>query len=158
MAVKPIPEGYHTLTPSLSVDNAAEAIEFYKRAFGATELARALGPDGKIAHAEIRIGDSMLMLADPFPQATTRPPKELGGTGVTIFLYVEDVDAVFKQAVDAGATSTMDVDDMFWGDRFGSLTDPFGHSWGIATHIEDVPPAEMEERGRAAMAAMASQS
>jgi PhnB protein len=158
MAVKPIPEGYHTLSPSLSVDNAAEAIEFYKRAFGATERSRMLGPDGKIAHAELQIGDSVLMLADPFPQATTKPPKEIGGTAVTLFLYVEDVDAVFKQAIDAGATSAMDVDDMFWGDRFGSVTDPYGHSWAIATHVEDVPPAEMEERGRAAMAAMASQN
>jgi PhnB protein len=158
MAPKPIPEGYHTLTPSLSVDKAAEAIEFYKRAFGATERARMLGPDGKIAHAELQIGDSVLMLADPFPQATTKPPKEIGGTAVTLFLYVEDVDAVFKQAIDAGATSAMDVDDMFWGDRFGSVTDPYGHSWGIATHVEDVPPEEMEERGRAAMAAMASQN
>jgi PhnB protein len=154
MAVKPIPEGYHTLTPSLSVENAAEAIEFYKRAFGASERARTLGPDGKIAHAELQIGDSVLMLADPFPQATTKPPTQIGGTAVTLFLYVEDVDAVFKQAVGAGATSTMDVDDMFWGDRFGSVTDPYGHSWGIATHVEDVPPEELEERGRAAMAAM----
>jgi PhnB protein len=154
MAVKPIPEGYHTLTPSLSVENAAEAIEFYKRAFGATERGRMLGPDGKIAHAELQIGDSILMLADPFPMATTKPPTQIGGTAVTLFLYVEDVDAVFKQAVDAGATSSMDVDDMFWGDRFGSVTDPYGHSWGIATHVEDVPPEEMEERGRAAMAAM----
>jgi PhnB protein len=158
MAVKPIPEGYHTLSPSISVDNAAEAIEFYKRAFGATERGRMLGPDGKIAHAELQIGDSVLMLADPFPQATTKPPKEIGGTAVTLFLYVEDVDAVFKQAIDAGATSAMAVDDMFWGDRFGSVTDPYGHSWAIATHIEDVPPEEMEERGRVAMAAMASQN
>jgi PhnB protein len=158
MAVKPIPEGYHTLSPSLSVDNAAEAIEFYKRAFGATERGRMHGPDGKIAHAELQIGDSVLMLADPFPQATTKPPKEIGGTAVTLFLYVEDVDAVFKQAIDAGATSAMAVDDMFWGDRFGSVTDPYGHSWAIATHIEDVPPEEMEERGRVAMAAMASQN
>jgi PhnB protein len=157
MAVKPIPEGYHTLTPSLSVDNATEAIDFYKRAFGATERQRMPGPDGTIAHAELLIGDSIVMLADPFPQATTKPPKELGGTAVTLFLYVEDVDAVFKQAVDAGATAAMPVDDMFWGDRFGSVTDPYGHSWGIATHVEDVPLKEIEERGRAAMAAMSAQ-
>jgi PhnB protein len=157
MAVKPIPEGYHTLSPSLAVDNAAEAIEFYKRAFGAAERGRMPGPDGRIAHAELQIGDSILMLADPFPQATTKPPRELGGTPVSLFLYVEDVDAVFQQAIDAGATVAMPVDDMFWGDRFGSVTDPYGHSWGIATHVEDVPAEEIEERGRAAMAAMASQ-
>jgi PhnB protein len=156
MAVKPIPEGYHTLSPSLTVDNAAGAIEFYKRAFGAKERMRMDGPGGTIAHAELQIGDSILMLNDPFPQASTKPPKEVGGTTVTLFLYVEDVDAVFQQAIDAGATSTMPVDDMFWGDRFGSITDPYGHAWGIATHVEDVPPAEMEERGKAAMAAMAA--
>jgi PhnB protein len=156
MAVKPIPEGYHTLSPSLTVDNAAGAIEFYKRAFGAQERSRIEGPGGTIAHAELQIGDSILMLNDPFPQASTSPPKELGGTTVNLFLYVEDVDAVFQQAVEAGATSTMPVDDMFWGDRFGSVTDPYGHSWSIATHVEDVPPEEIEERGKAAMAAMAA--
>ena len=154
MAVKPIPEGYHTLTPSLSVENASEAIEFYKRAFGASERARMLGPDGKIAHAEIQIGDSIVMLADPFPMATTKPPTQIGGTAVTLFLYVEDTDAAYKQAIDAGAKSEMEPDNMFWGDRFGSVVDPYGHSWAIATHVEDVPPEEMEERGRAAMAAM----
>ena len=158
MAVKPIPEGYHTLSPYLAVDNAAEAIDWYKRAFGAHETVRMLGPDGKIGHAELKIGDSHLMLSDPFPQASTKPPKELGGTSTSIFIYVEDVDATFKQAVDAGATVTMPLDDMFWGDRFGSATDPYGHSWAMATHVEDVPPEEMEERGRAAMAAMSAQN
>ena len=158
MAVKPIPEGYHTLSPYLAVDNAAEAIDWYKRAFGAQETVRMLGPDGKIGHAELKIGDSHLMLSDPFPQASTKPPKELGGTSTSIFIYVEDVDATFKQAVDAGATVTMPLDDMFWGDRFGSVTDPYGHSWAMATHVEDVPPEEMEERSKAAMAAMASGS
>ena len=156
MAVKPIPEGYHTLSPSLVVDPASEAIEFYKRAFGATERGIMRGPDGRIAHAELQFGDSVLMLADPFPQMNAKPPAELGGTPVTIFMYAADVDAVFKQAIDAGATSTMEPDDMFWGDRFASVIDPFGHSWAIATHVEDVPPEEMEERGRAAMAAMSS--
>jgi PhnB protein len=155
MAVKPIPEGYHTLSPSLSVDNAAEAIEFYKRAFGATERGRMEGPGGTIAHAEIQIGDSVVMLADPFPQASTKPPKELGGTTTTLFLYVEDTDAAYKQAIDAGATSEMEPDDMFWGDRFASVADPFGHSWAIATHVEDLSEEEIRERGKQAMAAMA---
>jgi PhnB protein len=154
MAVKPIPEGYHTLSPALAVDNASEAIEFYKRAFGAKERSRMPAPDGLIAHAELEIGDSVVMLADPFPQSTARPPKEIGGTSVGLFIYVEDVDAVVKQAADAGAMVTMEPDDMFWGDRFGAVTDPFGHAWQIATHVEDVPPEEIEERGRAAMAAM----
>ena len=154
MAVKPIPEGYHTVTPYLAVDDAVEAIEYYKKAFGATERARMEAPNGKIGHAELEIGDSLVMLSDPFPQATTRTPKELGGTSASVFLYVEDVDAVVKQAVEAGATVTMEVADQFWGDRFGSVTDPFGHSWSIATHVEDVPPEEMAERAKAAMAAM----
>ena len=155
MAVKPIPEGYNTLSPSLIVDGAADAIEFYKRAFGATERGIMNGPDGRIAHAELQVGDSVLMLSDPFPMQNTKPPKELGGTPVTIFMYVEDVDAVFKQAIDAGGRSTMDPDDMFWGDRFASLDDPFGHSWALATHIEDLSEEEMRQRGEKAMAAMA---
>jgi PhnB protein len=156
MAVKPIPEGYHTLSPSLVVDNASEAIEFYKRAFGAQERGRMEGPRGTIAHAEIQIGDSVVMISDPFPHATTKPPKEVGGTTVTLFMYVEDVDAAVQQAADAGATVTMPVEDMFWGDRFGSIVDPYGHSWSLATHVEDVPPEEMAERGKAAMAEMMS--
>jgi PhnB protein len=156
MATKPIPEGYHTLTPYLAVDNATQAIEFYKRAFGAKESVRMPGPDGTIGHAELEIGDSKVMLSDPFPQASTRPPKELGGTSGSVFMYVEDVDATVKRAVDAGATVTMEVEDQFWGDRFGTVSDPFGHIWAIATHVEDVAPEEIAERGKAAMAAMSS--
>jgi PhnB protein len=156
MATKPIPEGYNTLTPYLAVDDAAQAMEYYMKAFGAKERMRMPGPDGKIAHAELEIGDSLLMLSDPFPQASTRPPKELGGTSASVFMYVEDVDATVKQAVDAGATVTTEVADQFWGDRFGSIQDPFGHSWSIATHVEDVPPEQMAERAKEAMAAMSS--
>jgi PhnB protein len=156
MGVKPIPDGYHTATPYLAVDDAAEALEYYKKAFGAKERGRMEAPDGKIGHAEIQIGDSLVMLSDPFPQATTRTPKELGGTTASVFLYVEDVDAFVQKAIDAGATVTMEVADQFWGDRFGTITDPFGHSWSVATHIEDVPPEEMAERAKAAMAAMGS--
>jgi PhnB protein len=154
MAVKPIPEGHHTVAPYLAVDNAAEAIEYYKSAFGAQERTRMEAPGGGIAHAELEIGDSVVMLSDPFPQASTKPPRELGGTSVSVFMYVEDVDAVVKQAVDAGATVLMEVADQFWGDRFGSIQDPFGHSWAIATHVEDLTPEEIAERGRAAMAEM----
>jgi PhnB protein len=156
MAVKPIPEGYHTVTPYLAVDDAAEAIEYYKKAFGAKERVRMDAPDGKIGHAELEIGDSLVMLSDPFPQASTRPPKELGGTSASVFMYVEDVDAVVKQAVDAGATIEMEIANQFWGDRFGTVADPFGHLWSIATHVEDVPPEEMAERAKAAMAAVTS--
>ena len=156
MATKPIPEGYHTLTTYLSVDNASEAIEWYKGAFGAKERVRMDGPEGTIGHAELQIGDSLIMLADPFPQSQTRPPTELGGTTAGVFMYVEDVDAVVQKAVDAGATTTMEVADQFWGDRFGSVKDPFGHSWSIATHVEDVPPEKMAERAKEAMAAMSS--
>jgi PhnB protein len=154
MATKPIPEGYHSMTPYLAFDNAAEAIEFYKRAFGAKERMRMEAPGGKIGHAQLEIGDSVVMLSDTFPQSTTKSPKELGGTTAGVFMYVEDVDAAFKQAVDAGATAQMEPQDMFWGDRFGSLSDPFGHNWSLATHVEDVPPEEMAERGKAAMAEM----
>jgi PhnB protein len=156
MPVKPIPDGYRTITPYLAVDDAAEAIEYYKKAFGAKERARMDAPGGKIGHAELEIGDSLVMLSDALPQFSTRPPKELGGTSASIFMYVEDVDAVVKQAVDAGATVTMEIEDQFWGDRFGSVQDPFGHLWSIATHVEDVPPEEMAERAKAAMAAMSS--
>jgi PhnB protein len=156
MATKPIPEGYHTVSSYLAVDDAARAIEYYANAFGAKELVRMDAPGGKIGHAELEIGDSRIMLSDPSPQASTRPPKELGGTSASLFMYVEDVDAVVKQAVDAGATVTMDVADQFWGDRFGVVTDPFGHVWSVATHVEDVPPEEMAERAKAAMAGMGS--
>ena len=158
MATKPIPEGYHTVSPYLAVDDAARAIEYYLKAFGAKELVRMEAPGGKVGHAELELGDSRIMLSDPFPQASTRPPKELGGTSASVFMYVEDVDAVVKRAVDAGATVTMEVANQFWGDRFGTITDPFGHVWSIATHVEDVPPVEMVERAKAAMAAMGSTS
>jgi len=156
MATQPIPEGYHTITPYLAVDDASQALDYYTKAFGAKERVRMEAPDGKIGHAELEIGDSLIMLADQFPQATTSPPTELGGTSASVFMYVEDVDAVVKRAVDAGATVTMEVADQFWGDRFGSVKDPFGHLWSIATHVEDVPPEEMAERAKAAMAAMSS--
>ena len=156
MAVKPIPEGYHTVSPYLAVDDAEKAIEYYKKAFGAEETVRMNGPDGRIGHAELKIGDSHIMLSDPFPQSSTKPPTELGGTSASIFMYVQDVDAVVQKAVDQGATVTMEVEDQFWGDRFGSITDPFGHNWSIATHVEDLTPEEIEERGKVAMAAMSA--
>jgi uncharacterized glyoxalase superfamily protein PhnB len=153
----PIPEGHHTITPSLVVKGAAEAIEFYKRAFGAEELFRMPmpEPDGqvKIGHAELQIGDSKLWLNDEFPSHGVTGPS--GHSPVTIHLYVTDADAVFNQAVAAGATVAMPLTDMFWGDRYGKLVDPFGHSWGIATHIEDVPLEEMPERMKASMGASA---
>ncbi len=156
MTTQPIPEGYHTLTTYLTMENAAEAIDYYKDVFRAKERIRMEAPDGKIGHAELEIGDSLLMLSDAFPGATSRPPTELGGTTAGAFMYVEDVDAVVKRAVESGATITMEIADQFWGDRFGSITDPFGHSWSIATHVEDVPPEEMAERAKAAMAEMGS--
>jgi PhnB protein len=154
MPPKPVPEGYHTVTPYLAVDDAAKAIEYYKRAFGAKERVRMDAPNGKIGHAELEVGDSLVMLSDPFPQASTKPPKELGGTSGSVFMYVEDVDSVVQDAIDAGATVKMPIEDMFWGDRFGTVEDPFGHLWSIATHVEDVPPEEMAERAKAAMASM----
>lgn len=156
MATKPIPEGYHTLTTYLAVDDAAKAIEFYKRAFGAEERVRMDAPGGKISHAELAIGDSLLMLSDPFPQSSSTPPKELGGTSASVFMYVENVDEVVKQAVDAGAKVLIEVEEQFWGDRFGTVADPFGHTWSIATHVQDLSPEEIAERGKAAMAAMSS--
>ena len=153
---QPVPEGYHTITPYLAVENASEAIDFYQRAFGAQERVRMDGPGGAIMHAELQVGDSMIMLSDPFPQSSTTPPKQLGGTSVSIFAYVENIDDVYKQAIDAGASSLMEPDDMFWGDRFGSVQDPFGHSWTIATHIEDVEPEEMQRRSEEFMSQMAN--
>jgi PhnB protein len=149
--VKPVPSGYHTATPYLTLSDAASAIDFYKKAFGATERFRMDRPDGKIGHAEIQIGDSIVMLADESPRSDSRSPKSLGGTTAGILLYVENVDAVFDTAVKAGAKVHQPLTNMFWGDRFGGLTDPFGHSWALATHIEDVAPEEMEKRMQAAM-------
>jgi PhnB protein len=154
MSVNPIPEGYHTVTPYLTVDDAAAAIEFYARAFGATERMRMSAPDGSVAHAAVQIGDSVIMLSDPFPQASTKPPKALGGTSVAIALYVEDTDAVFQRAVSAGASATTAPVDMFWGERYAQVNDPFGHVWSIATHTEDLSAEEVAERGRKAMAEM----
>jgi PhnB protein len=152
---KPIPAGYHTVTPYLTVKGGGQAIDFYTRAFGAQELERMPGPDGKtVMHATLKIGDSMVMLSDESPQASTRSPQTLGGSTVHLFLYVPDVDAAFKRAVDAGAKTTMPPADMFWGDRFGKVTDPFGHEWGLATHKEDLSPDEIRKRGQAEMAKM----
>jgi PhnB protein len=146
---KPIPEGYHTATPYLIITNAAKAIEFYKEVFGAKELDRLATPDGKVGHAEIQIGDSRIMLADEFPEWDARSPKTIGGSPVVIMLYVEDVDAVVQRAVAAGARLFKPVTDQFYGDRSGTITDPFGHKWTIATHIEDVSPEEMKKRAAA---------
>ncbi|WP_345813423.1 VOC family protein [Paraburkholderia sp. PREW-6R] len=144
-AVKPIPEGMHSLTPYLICANAAEAIEFYKNAFNAVEQIRLPGPGGKVMHACLKIGDSMLMLTDEWPEHHSLGPITLKGTPVFIHHYVEDVDARFKQAVDAGATVRMPVTDMFWGDRYGQLTDPFGHCWSLATHKREVSAEDMQQ-------------
>ena len=152
---KAIPDGYRTVTPYITVKGAAQALDFYKRAFGAQGGQCMTGPDGdSVMHAEIRIGDSFVMLSDEFPQMGCRSPQTLGGTTGSIFLYVPDVDAAFKRAVDAGAKAIVPPTDMFWGDRFGKLVDPFGHEWAIATHKEDLSPEEIRKRGAAAMAAM----
>jgi PhnB protein len=155
--VKAIPEGYHTVTPYLVVHDAAKAIDFYKRAFDATEVFRMDGPPGKIGHAELKIGDSMIMLGDEMPGSSARSPKSLGGTATGIFLYVKDVDSAFNKAVTAGAKVEMPLADQFWGDRYGKLSDPFGHSWSMATHKEDVAPEEMKKRMQAAMAKMGAE-
>lgn len=155
MKVKPVPEGYHSVTPYLSVDGAVEAIEFYKKAFGAKELFRMPMPGGKIGHAEIQIGDSRIMLADENPEMGGRSPKSLGGSPVGLMVYVEDVDRQFQQAIAAGARVTRPLKDQFYGDRSGNIEDPFGHKWTVATHIEDVAPEEMEKRMKEAMEAEA---
>ncbi|HEU4850603.1 MAG TPA: VOC family protein [Telluria sp.] len=147
--VKPIPEGMHTVTPHLVCAGASEAIAFYIKAFGAKEMARMPGPGGKLMHAQIMIGDSHVMLVDEMPDWKAVGPKTLKGTPVTLHLYVEDADAMFKRAVDAGATSVMPVEQTFWGDRYGVLEDPFGHRWSIATHVKDMSPQEMQEAMKA---------
>jgi PhnB protein len=147
--IKKIPEGYHTVTPYLVTANADKAIEFYKEAFGARELVRLPSPDGKVMHAEIKIGDSQVMLSDECPDWDALGPLTRGGTTVSIVLYVEDVDAVVNRAIAAGAKAVMPVTDQFWGDRMGTVIDPFGHKWSIATHIEDVSPEEMKTRAAA---------
>ena len=152
---KPIPEGYHTVTPTLTVRGAANAIEFYKKAFGAQEINRFLGLDGKsIMHAEIKIGDSRIMLNDEIPQMKCLSPQSLGGASSGIFLYVENADEVFNKAVSAGAKSQMPMMDAFWGDRFGSIIDPFGHVWSIATHKKDMTPDELKQAGEEFMKQM----
>ena len=149
--IKPIPDGYPQVTPYLCVDGAKAAIEFYSKVLGATERMHMPGPDGKIGHAELELGESLIMLADEFPEMGVRGPKAVGGTPVTISIYVEDADAVFDAAVAAGATVLRPVENQFYGDRTGQFEDPFGHRWSVATHVEDVPPDEMEKRAAEAM-------
>jgi PhnB protein len=148
---KAIPADSPSIRPYLHIDGAARAIEFYAQAFGTTERMRLTVPGGKIAHAELELGDAVIMLCDPLPQFEPKPPTTLGGTSAEVFVYVEDVDAVVKQAVEAGATIRDEVADQFWGDRYGAITDPFGHMWLIATRIEELTPEEIAERAKAAM-------
>lgn len=143
-----IPQGYHSVTPYLIVNGAAQAIDFYKRVFGAEEVMRMDGPNGTIGHAEIRIGDSHIMLADEMPEMGYRGPLSLGGAAVSLMVYVDDVDRIFRQALDGGAQELQAIKNQFYGDRSGTLRDPFGHVWTIGTHVEDVPPDEMERRAR----------
>lgn len=157
-AVKPIPDGYNSVIPYLHVKGAAQAIEFYKSVFGAMEKLRMPDPAGRIVHAELKIGDSMIMLSDEFPKMGALGPQSVGGTPVTLHLYVESVDAVVQKAVAAGATLDRPVKDQFYGDRSGSLTDPFGHKWHVATHVEDVAPEELATRAAAAMSQSAGAS
>jgi len=152
MNVKAIPAGHNTACPYLAIKNADKALEFYKKAFGATEIYKLLMPDGRLGHAEIRLGDSVIMMADEFPEFGGKAPETLGGTPVSIHLYVEDVDAVFKRALAAGAKERKPVVDQFYGDRSGQLEDPFGHVWWVATHKEDVAPEEMQKRVHAMFA------
>lgn len=153
--VNPIPDGMHTVTPHLICAGAADAIEFYKKAFGAEEIERVPGPQGQLVHAAIRIGDSVVMLMDEMPDWNSLGPKSLKGTPVGIHLYVEDVDATFRQAIDVGATEIMALEDTFWGDRYGVVEDPFGHHWSIATHIRDMTPEEIQQAAKDAFAQMA---
>lgn len=148
--VNPIPEGYHSVTPYLSIKGAAAAIDYYKEVFGATELFRMPGPEGKIGHAEIKIGNSPIMLADEYPDMEFLSPKTLGGTPIGLMIYVDDVDTMFKNAIGAGAKELKPLQNQFYGDRSGTLKDPFGHVWTVATHVEDVAPEEMERRAAAA--------
>lgn len=151
---KPIPDGFHTATPSLVVSSSKEAIEFYKKAFDAKEIYQFPGPDGKIMHAMIQIGDSIIMMSDEFPNMGCKSPTTIGGTAITLHLYVKDADAIYNQAVSAGAKVIMPIMDAFWGDRYGMLLDPFGHSWAIATHQKDMSPEEMRKAGEAFCASM----
>jgi PhnB protein len=151
VVVKPIPDGYPQVIPYLSVDGAAAAIDFYTTVFGATERMRMPEPGGKIGHAELEIGDSVIMLADVFPEMGGQTPASLGGSAVTVMVYVQDVDTVFERAINAGATTECKVEDQFYGDRAGRFVDPFGHKWFVATHVEDVDPQELAKRAAAAM-------
>ncbi len=153
MSVKKIPDGYHSVTPYLIISGATEAIEYYKKAFGATELMRMPAPGGKIGHAEIKIGDSPIMLADEFSEMGYKSPQSLGGSPVSIMIYVEDVDTMFTQAIAAGGKEQRPVKDQFYGDRMGTLQDPFGHVWHVATHTQDVSPEEMKRRMKVQTAA-----
>jgi PhnB protein len=155
MAVKAIPEGYHTLTPSLTVKDGAKAIDFYKKAFGAEERMRLPGPDGRLMHAELKVGNSIVMLGEEMPEMGCKAPVSVGAVSSSLYVYVPDVDAAFKRAVEAGAKALMPPADMFWGDRFGTVEDPSGHRWGLATHKEDPSPAEMEKRKNEFFASMA---
>jgi len=150
--VKPIPDGHHTVAPYLAIKSAVGALEFYKKAFGATETYKLIVPDGRLGHAELRLGDSLIMLSDEFPEFGGKAPEALGGSPVSIHLYVEDVDAFVKRAVAAGARVLKPVADQFYGDRSGQLEDPYGHLWWVATHKEDVAPEEMQKRVRALFA------
>jgi PhnB protein len=157
-AKKPIPEGFHSVTPGLVVRGAAQAIDFYKKALGAQELVRMPGADGTIMHAELKIGDSVIFISDEVPgKGVTRSPQTLGGCTGTLNIYVPNVDQVFKQAIAAGGKESMPVADQFWGDRYGTFTDPFGHSWGVATHKEDLTAEEMQQRMQEFFAGMAKQ-
>jgi len=149
---KPIPDGYPRVTPYLIIDGASAAIDFYRSVLGATERMRMPAPDGRVGHAELEIGDSLIMLADEFPEMSARSPKTVGGTPMSLHVYVEDADSVFDRAIKAGATALQPVEDKFYGDRSGQFEDPFGHHWSGATHVEDVPPDEMAARAAAAMA------
>ena len=155
MPVKPVPEGYHTITPHLIVRDAARAIEFYKQAFGAKERGVMKGPDGKVMHAEMQIGDSIVMLADEMPEFGSRSPQSIGGSPTGLHIYTDNVDAAFDRAVKAGAQVEMPVMEQFWGDRYGKLKDPFGHSWSVATHVKDLSAEEMKRGMDEAMAKMA---
>jgi PhnB protein len=154
--VNPIPDGYPQVTPYLAVDGASAAIDFYSKVFGATERMRMPSPGDRIGHAELEIGDSLIMLADEHPEMGIRSPKAIGGSPVTISVYVDDVDGVFELAVKEGATATRQVENQFYGDRSGQFEDPFGHRWSVATHVEDVPPDEMAKRMTEAMGAMSA--
>ena len=150
--VKPIPAGHHTVAPYLAIKNAVSALEFYKKAFGAIETYKLIVPDGRLGHAEIRLGNSLIVLSDEFPEFGGKAPESLGGSPVSIHLYVEDVDAFVKKAVAAGARELKPVADQFYGDRSGQLQDPYGHLWWVATHKEDVAPEEMQKRVQALFA------